>query len=257
MKREIGMRTLVRTMSWIVVAGLLHGCATSGDYPGGDPQEAALYNLQLGVHYLTDGRLDLAKEKLDIAVSQDRGNPKIHTTLGLLHEQLGDFRTAERHYRRAIRLDGNDPSLRNNFGTFLCRKGDYRRAEDELVKAASNRLYQQPAVAWTNAGACVRRIPDYDAAEQYFRRALQVEFDYARALWHLAEMNHERGENFHARAFFQRYEQKARLNAEALLLGASIEKKLGDREAARRYASRLKMEFPDSPYQADLAELGL
>ncbi|MDQ2068714.1 type IV pilus biogenesis/stability protein PilW [Natronospira bacteriovora] len=251
------MKVVTRLLYVLVLLSLLGGCAGSGpEQPRTDDEEAALNHLQLGIHYMRQGRLNASKDNLERSLRLDNRNPMTHATIALLYEQLNDFRLAERHYRRALRLDGDDPSIRNNYGTFLCRRGDYREAEEELVRAARNRLYETPEVAWTNAGSCVRRIPDYEAAESHFRNALRVRPNYTDALWSMADMQYEREEYLSARAFFQRLAEQDELEPAALYLGVRIEDALGDRMEARRHANRLKSKYPDSEFKHRLAELG-
>ena len=76
------------------VAGalLLDGC---GGNPGTKPhqtktEDAAVYNTQLGIAYLNQGELGLAKDKLDRAVLQDPSFPEAHSARAMLYERLGD-----------------------------------------------------------------------------------------------------------------------------------------------------------------------
>lgn len=250
-------------LSKIIVLALflslvMAGCAgNQTQQPRTEDEEAALNHLQLGTHYMRQGRLNSAKDNLEESLRYDNRNPMTHSTIALLYEQLDELRLAERHYRRAIRLDGDDPIIRNHYGTYLCRRGEYREAEAELLKAARNRLYETREVAWTNAGSCVRRIPDHEKAEEYFRAALQVRPDYVDALWNMADLQYEREEYMSARAFFQRLSDIGKLEAEALMLGVRIEMALGDEDEANKYAYRLRSKYPESELKHQLAEFGL
>ncbi|MCP1727329.1 type IV pilus assembly protein PilF [Natronospira proteinivora] len=244
--------------NWAILVFLLLFLTACTGTPERDTEreEAASSHLQLGVHYMRQGNLSAAKDNLEKSLEFDDRNAMAHSTIALLYEQINESRLAQRHYRRALRLDGDNPSVSNNYGTFLCRQGEYREAEEQLVQAAQNRLYQTPEVAWANAGSCVRRIPDYEAAEEYFRNALRLRSDYQEALRQMASMQYEREEFLSARAFFQRLADQGELEASALLLGVRIEEALDDREQAERYANRLKSKYPDSDEKHRLAELG-
>lgn len=236
---------------------VLGGCAgTTPTDERTDAEDAAQSHLQLGIHYMRQGNLNEAKRKMEQSLQFDDSDPMAHATIALLYEQIGDIRQARRHYRRALRLGDEDPAIRNNYGTFLCRQGEYRDAEEQLVQAARNRLYETPAAAWTNAGACVRRIPDNEAAENYFRNALRAQSDYSEALWHLADLKYEQGEYLNARAFAQRLIEQGDPLPDVLLLAVRIEDALGARSQARNYADRLKRLYPDSAERNELAELG-
>lgn len=235
---------------------MLAACASQPTDQRSDREQAAQNHLQLGIHYMRQGNLSEAKTKMEQALRYDDDNAMAHSTIALLYEQINDIPEAKRHYRRALRLGDDNPAIRNNYGTFLCRQGEYRKAEEHLVQAAQNRLYDTPEAAWTNAGSCMRRIPDLEAAEEYFRKALHLRSDHREALWHMADMQFEREEYMSARAFLQRLMDQGDPLPETLLLGVRIEDALGARSEARRYAERLKREFPESDERERLAELG-
>jgi type IV pilus assembly protein PilF len=70
----------------------------------------------------------------------------------------------------------------------------------------------------------------------------------------MADLNHERDNDFQARAFLQRYMAIAPANAQSLWLGYRIEKALGDRTQSQEYAQRLRTEFATSTQTRDLLE---
>ena len=82
---------------------LLAGCASGGG--GMNPtraepsraETAAAYNLQLGVAYLQQGNLPLAKEKLERALQQNPRDATTHGALAMLNERLGNLRDADRY----------------------------------------------------------------------------------------------------------------------------------------------------------------
>ena len=44
--------------------------------------------MQLGIAYMNQGDLPLAKEKLDRAVTQDPDNPEVHSARAMLFERM-------------------------------------------------------------------------------------------------------------------------------------------------------------------------
>jgi type IV pilus assembly protein PilF len=249
--------TKLRVLPLVFFLLVVGGCAsTTPSDQLSDEEDAARSHLQLGIHYMRQGNLNEAKRKMEQSLEFDDSDPMAHATIALLYEQINDIGRARRHYRRALRLGDEEPAIRNNYGTFLCRQGDYREAEEQLVQAARNRLYDTPAAAWTNAGACVRRIPDLDAAENYFRNALRVQSEYGEALWHLADLKFEQGEYLNARAFAQRLIEQGDPIPDVLLLAVRIEDALGAELQAQEYADQLKRLYPESRERNQLAELG-
>jgi type IV pilus assembly protein PilF len=237
---------------------LLAGCMTTGDErrseAAASPEEAARINTDLGIGYLRQGRTDLALERLQRAVDQDRSYARAHASLAVVYQQLGESVDAERHFRTALRLTGRDPELQNTYGAFLCGEGRYREADEFFNRAADDRRYHTPAVALTNAGVCMRQQNDAARAEAYFRAALQRDPRFPDALLQLASLTLQGQNPFAARAFLERYFAVAPASAESLWLGVQLERTLGDERAARAYAGRLREDFADSPQAAELRE---
>lgn len=241
-----------RVLALSFIALLSAGCVTT-DLSGarlpasqGNLREAARLNTQLGVDYIRKGQFDAAQEKLERAISQDPNLATAFSSLALVYAQNSEFVKAETSYRKAIALDGNDPSVRNNFGVFLCGRGKIAEAEKYLLQAATDPRYGTPAAAWTNAGVCARRIPDLIKADRYFREALKIDPQFPDALANLAWLSLQKKDYLRTRAFLQRYEKVGPPTAEALSVGVQAEAALGDAAAARSYRTRLIKQFPES-----------
>ena len=236
-----------RMLRVFLLVGLAAGC-TSAPVTGDrvSDQDAARYNVQLGMSYLQRGDLEGAREKLERAAQQDPTLPAAHAALGILYERAGDMRRAGEHLRRATRLAPEDPNMLNNYGGFLCRQGDRREGIRHFELAAGNPYYRTPEAALTNAGVCARGIPDVEAAENFLRRALDSNRNYPDALLQLADLSLETQRALQARAFLQRYEAVTAATPYSLAIGYRIETAAGDQRAAAEYASRLRREFPDS-----------
>lgn len=237
------LRVLLVAVSAIA---LLAGCSSTPDAPKVSDKDAARYNVQLGMSYMQRGDLEGAREKLERAVKQDPTLPEGQAAMGILYERVGDRQRAEEHLQRATRLAPEDPNMLNTYGSFLCRNGKHAEGTAYFESSARNAYNRRPEVALTNAGVCARNIPNLDAAEAYFRRALDVNRGYNEALLQLADLSIEIGRPLQARAFLQRYEATGPVTAYSLALGWRIESADGNRQAANEYAHRLRSEFPDS-----------
>ncbi|HET6545343.1 MAG TPA: type IV pilus biogenesis/stability protein PilW [Rhodanobacteraceae bacterium] len=244
-----------RASGWCAIAlacGLLAACASSGG--GGVKkedaatrnEEAARVHTQLGQKYMQQGKLELALDKLNKALSFDSGYADAHTVIALLYEKIGELKQAEEHYRRAVELKPKSGNELNNYGAFLCKLGRYDEADGYFIQAVADPFYKTPAVALTNAGTCLVKAGKYAAAENDLRQAVERAPDYAEGLFQLASVLYRKGDYFHARAFEQRFESVAQARPESLLLGRNIELKLGNGDAAREYTRRLLQGFPDS-----------
>ena len=236
----------------MLAASMLCACAATPTDEGGDISpsnmaEAARINSQLGLEYMSKGDLKLAEEKLKRAITQAPRLALAHSGLGMVYARRGVDDGADREFREALSLEPDNPDTLNNYASFLCSKGNVDKAEEMLVKAAQNRDYAHPELAWTNAGVCLRtRAPD--KAEQYFREALKVNPQFPDALAHFALLSYDKQDYLRARGFLQRYEAVAAPTAETLWLRWKTEAALGDPAAAMAYEQRLRTQFPEARF---------
>lgn len=209
-------------------------------------EDAARINARLAVEYMRRNEMQVARDKIERALQQNARDITVQLSAGLVYEQLRDARTAEKHYRQALRIQSDSPQAQNSLGAFLCRNGNAEEGQRMFLAAAGNPLYRTPEVAYTNAGVCARGAGRLDRAEELFRQALAQRTPYAEALVQMAGVSLERGQALQARAFLERYLGQARADAPALLLGYRIEVAIGDAATAEGFATRLRSEFPES-----------
>jgi type IV pilus assembly protein PilF len=248
------MRALVRL---IAMALLATATAAPADEPKMDRkqrEEAAVVNAQLGMEYMRQGDLVSARDKVEKALGQAPNQASVQMAAAFLYDRLGENEKAEAAFEHALKLGKGDPDVLNNFGAFLCRKGDKKRGESYFLEAARSPLYRTPAVAYANAGRCARADGRPQDAERYFRQALALKADQPDALYQLADLHHELGNELQARGFLQRYNAVAPASAASLWLGYRIERALGDTAQAADYAARLKKNFATSPEVGELLQ---
>lgn len=245
----------------LVLAAALSGCAATSSPSGigASPQPKAANKLaevhtKLGIGYLRENKLELAYDRLTKALAADPYYSTAHNAMGTLQERLGDMASAESHYETAVSLNPRDSSAQSNFGSFLCRTGRYEEGEQRFLQALKNSLYDRPEVAYNNAGICMRTAGDMAKAETYFRAALERNPKIPAALEGMADISFAQQKFLPARAYLQRYEELARLDPANLWLGVRIERELGDDAAAKRYATLLRRQFPDSPEARQLED---
>lgn len=240
------MKTSLSIVCMMLVLGLMPGCSNSPAKSSSSSTKASAYYTQLGVGYLQRGRLDLASLNLEKALTEGEDSADVHHYYALLQEALGNQTKAGQHFQIALKMDARNPELLNNYGSFLCKTGNIQSAERAFMSAVSDPLYRTPEFAYTNAGICVRKRGDNQLAENYFRQALQKNSVYGDALYQMAKLNHEKGDNPKAQAFLYRYNDSAPATADSLLLCYQVESALNDQEKAEACAVTLRGRFPDS-----------
>lgn len=212
-----------------------------------DPiEEAGRINARLAMEYLKREQLQVAQDKIEKALAQNPKDVNVQLAAGLVYERLHENRTAEKHFRQAVKISPDSPEAQNALGAYFCRNEQQKKGEEMFLKAAANPLYRTPFVAYTNAGVCARSAGNLEQAERYLREALKSQVDYPETYAQLAGVLHGRGNNLHARAFVERYLAVAPATPEMLLLGYNIEVAMKDEAAAAAFRTRLEKEFPDS-----------
>ena len=249
------MKTITLMLFLILAQSLLCACtpqATRGEDKTGalgrqakTPSAGEVY-VKLAVAYMREGHFDIALQKAKRGLEVDPKNPRAHNIIALLYERLGETAPAREHYEQALRLDSKDPYIRNAYGSFLCAQEQFKEALDQFEEALRNPLYQTPEVALTNAGICAGRAGDPGRAEDYFRRALQLNPRFPTALLRMANISYDKANYLSARGYLQRYLEVAPHTAETLWLGIRTERELGDLDTLASYELLLRAEFPDS-----------
>jgi type IV pilus assembly protein PilF len=240
-------------LSAVAAALLATGCASSNGAK--KKSDASNYNMQLGVSYLNQGDLGLAKQKLDRAMAENPDDPNVHSAMAMLQERLGHPDKADAEFKTALSLARGNPDVQNNYAVYLCRTGRTDEGVKYFEEAAHNALYRTPEIAHTNAGVCLRNAKQDTQAAMSFQRALQIKPNFAEAAYQLADLDFERGELEEARATVDQYVASFEATPDLLLLGVRITLKQGDRMAQEKFARKLRLDFPSSDQARALAEL--
>ena len=175
----------------VVAAVALDGCA-SQKRATRKKDDASDYNTQLGIAYLRQGDVPLAKEKLDRALQENPDNPKVHSARAMLFDRMGETKLADSEYQTALHLAPDDPDVSNNYAVYLCQLGRADEGVRRFEAVARNALYRTPWVAYTNAGVCLRRAKRNADAAKNFKQALQLRPNFSEAAYQLADLQFRR-----------------------------------------------------------------
>lgn len=246
----------------IILILLLSGCnqyATNGgnlNRPSKASNQIAQTNLRLGTAYMSQGDYEKALDKLLTALKADPNYYATLNVLGVLHQRMGRYADAEHYFKKALKSFPNEPSTLNNYGQFLCSQGRYIEAIDSFVKAAENPLYDNPALAYSNAGTCSITSGSIEQAKSYYQLALEKNPNITVALLQMADIKLSEGNFLSTRAFLQRYHAIAEHSPRSLWLAVQAESNLNDKDRASSYALLLKNKFPSSVEAQSAIESG-
>jgi type IV pilus assembly protein PilF len=229
----------------LLLCVLLQACVAVD--PGQTQDEkASAVNVQLGIGYLQQNKLDLASDKLSKAVRQDPDSAVAHNAYGILQERLEQYDLAEYHYEKATKLDPKNSQAANNYGTFLCRRGRELESEEYFLRALENPLYSTPEYAYTNAAVCMMKAGRLDATREYLNKALSERSNFAPALITMARLSFEEMDYEQAKAYLDRYHLVARPSASSLWLDIRSALKMDSTANVEELVQRLATDYPES-----------
>lgn len=220
-------------ISWIILslltARMLIGCqsmTSSSNEEENKKVAIAKINTRLGLAYLERHDFQRAKQKLLSALDQAPTLPEAWYSMGFFQEATDNKERAKQYYLKAVHLAPDRGDVLNNYGTYLCRAGDYQGAIQQFLKATQDPQYLDPAAAYENAGLCALKGPNLNVAMQYFKKALAEDPNRSTTLIELAELNYKQGNYTLARHELDKYLQIASPTMQSYLLEKKIDEKI-------------------------------
>ena len=202
--------------------------------------KAATYNVQLGLGYLKQGDRPRAKRKLLTAIKQAPNSPDVNSAMAYYFEQSNEMEKAKKYYLKAIDLSSSSGAQLNNYGTFLCRIGDYTHAEPYFLKAVKDEQYIHTSGAYENAGLCALEVPDVAKAKQYFTLALNHDPSRRESLLELVKLAQKKGNAAEALLLFKEHPDLVLNDKMLLAMAKEMASKEGKMDLALAYENKLK-----------------
>lgn len=237
--------SIERMIAVVLLVGLVQGCVAVAEGPTQN-EKASKINVELGMGYMQQNKLELASEKLTKALDQNDKSASAHNAYAILQQRLKQDELAEFHFKRATELDPKDSSSANNYGTFLCNHGREKESEAYFLKALENPLYSTPEYAYTNAAICLLKVDEVEPARKYLRQALANKSDFAPALYSMGNLLYKDGDFESAKIYMNRYHLVARPSANSLWLSIRSSLEVDPDTDVSELVQRLKTDFPDS-----------
>lgn len=213
-----------------------------------DAGQRAQIRTALASEYFLRRNFAVAIEETESALKALPSYAPAHMMLGLIYMEIGEDAKAANSFEQALRNAPNDPDVLNNYGWFLCQRGDVQRSIGMFQQALRVPLYRTPERALLNVGTCIRKLGNAADAEQYLKQALQLQPQLQPALSQLAEITFRSGRYQDAGRYLAQYSKlQPNPDADTLLLAVRISRALGDKANADSYLVQLERRFPDAP----------
>lgn len=143
-------------------------------------QQAAKARVELGIGYLEQGELSLAKQNLDKALGYAPRYYLVHSAMAYFYQLQGNNEQAEKSYLTALELDDKQGDVFNNYAVFLCKQGHFERAYEQFNKALNTPNYYHQVNTYENMALCA--LAEKNTALYFQYRTLLEKSDLQRAL---------------------------------------------------------------------------
>ena len=211
-----------------------------------DVNAAVKAHLTAGVGYLETGDMGSAHRHLKRALELDDSAVDVHNTLAIFYQLERDSEQEEKHFMRALELDENNPQVKHNFGSSLCRNGRYDEARKLLTEAASSYSYGKRASSYENLARCELRSGHRDKAEAAFNNAYRLNKTLPITLLALSKLNFENSKVEIAYRYYKEYLTLSIQTPASLWMGIQLERIFDDHDALASYELALRNRYPNS-----------
>lgn len=237
----------IQFLTLSLVISILSACSTTKTAQDEEDSirkiRTAKINAQLGIAYLERKNIQRSKQKLLLALKQGPDIPETWYSMGYFLESTGNKDEANKYYLRAIEVAPNRGDAQNNYGTFLCRAGNYSASIQRFLLAVKDPNYLDPAAAYENAGVCAMKIPLYTEAQQYFNQSILQDPARPVSLIKLAEIYYIKGNYQLAQLKLNQFLTISSPTSQSLLLSVRISKKLAQQKEAMNHPRAIDENF--------------
>lgn len=133
--------------------------------------KAAELNIQLALAYLDQGNAARAKEKLLKAQQFNPKSPMLNRAMAYYWERVGEASFAEKAHQKSIR--DNSGEAWSDYGAFLCRLRQYEKADNAFNHALKDPHYTKMAETLENRAKCLLEAGHSIEATEYAEKAKQ------------------------------------------------------------------------------------
>lgn len=243
LSKPISLSRPLSLSSLILLASLsLVGCVSVTEGPPkieSDPIAMSESRIELGLGYMGQGNMVRARENLELAIKHAPSYYRARLSIAHYYEQVGEVDEARDAYKKALRLDARNGNVLNNYGTFLCKQGEYEQADKYFNRAIDQPYYYLVSASYENAAFCAFKAGEVEQAKYYFSRAIDHDPNRARSVLQLSKIEVSEAEYSDARLRLFKFHQRYGYQIPSLQILVELEKKAGNRALQQKYQSKL------------------
>ncbi|EDM61278.1 type IV pilus biogenesis/stability protein PilW [Vibrio parahaemolyticus AQ3810] len=238
------MKTVTLSALMLMTQFALVGCVTVKENGApivkADPVAMAESRIALGLGYLEGGNMIRAHDNLQQALSHAPQYYRAQLSMAHYYETVGEDAKAEDMYKRSLRQHTKNGNVLNNYGTFLCKRGDFQQADQMFNRAIEQPYYYLIPASYENAAFCALKSQDKDKAKYYFTRAIDHDPHRPKSILQLAKLEIESGNFTDARIRLMRFNQMYGVKKPSLQLMIELERAAGNEALEQKYVKQLE-----------------
>lgn len=183
---------ITKNLTACLIALILTACVSKKIESSIDNNEAMKARLNLALAYLKQNNYPKAKLNIDRAIEHNNQDYLPYSVLAYYYQQIGNNKKAIENYQQAIILSKKDsktnspsPSVLNNYGTFLCLKGQFEEAYQQFELALQSELpYYHQADTLENIIICAQSEHNKTKKAHAFIQLEKIDSERAKQLKH-------------------------------------------------------------------------
>lgn len=238
------MKTVTLSALMLMTQFALIGCVTVKENGApivkADPVAMAESRIALGLGYLEGGNMIRAHDNLQQALSHAPQYYRAQLSMAHYYETVGEDAKAEDMYKRSLRQHTKNGNVLNNYGTFLCKRGDFQQADQMFNRAIEQPYYYLIPASYENAAFCALKSQDKGKAKYYFTRAIDHDPHRPKSILQLAKLEIESGNFTDARIRLMRFNQMYGVKKPSLQLMIELERAAGNEALEQKYVKQLE-----------------
>ncbi len=205
-----------------------------------DPVAMAESRIALGLGYLDGGNMIRAHDNLQQALNHAPQYYRAQLSMAHYYETVGEDIKAEQMYKRSLRQHTKNGNVLNNYGTFLCKRGAFEKADQMFNRAIEQPYYYLIPASYENAAFCALKSQDKDKARYYFTRAIDHDPHRPKSILQLAKIEIDSGDYTEARIRLMRFNQMYGVKKPSLQLMIQLERAASNEALEKKYQKQLE-----------------
>jgi type IV pilus assembly protein PilF len=245
---------MIKQVTLIALVVMLAGCVTVMDSrftKKVDNDKAVETYVALGVGYLRNGNMPLARKKIERALEIAPDSASAHSAMATYWIERNEMNLAEKEFKIALDLDDEHSPTNYHYGRFLFAIRNDDKGCKYIKRSAEDVDYTARVLAYENLALCYDHFKQQRLAMDAFEKAWSLDTSSTISSLNLARIYLQRNRADIAQRWFSRFETTLRErqlphNAASLYTGAMLAKASRDKNAEASFAFKLKKRFPRS-----------